>query len=181
MIHAGVLRNTRVRLLALAMTLAVVASVLVAPLSAAAQPNQFTNIPLEQQVNRGLTFQGTLDITEFVVQDGQLVALGTVTGELVNRAGRTVATITNQPVSLPVNVTQQGECEVLFLQLGPLELRLLGLNVNIDQITIEITADPAGGLLGQLLCALAGGPNGGLIDLQLVADLLNDLLGGLSA
>ncbi len=51
-----------------------------------------------------------------------------------------------------------GICTVLDLQLGPLDLNLLGLLVHLDRVHLRITADPEGGLLGGLLCGLAGGP-----------------------
>jgi hypothetical protein len=50
-----------------------------------------------------------------------------------------------------------GVCTFLDLPLGPLDLNLLGLMVHLDATELRITADPAGGLLGSLLCSLAGG------------------------
>src|SRR4051794_39572796 len=50
-----------------------------------------------------------------------------------------------------------GVCTVLDLPLGPLDLNLLCLMVHLDATQVRITADPAGGLLGSLLCSLAGG------------------------
>jgi hypothetical protein len=51
-------------------------------------------------------------------------------------------------------------CSVLSLELGPLELNLLGLEVALDDcsngpVTVDITAIQGGGLLGDLLCGLA--------------------------
>jgi hypothetical protein len=60
--------------------------------------------------------------------------------------------------------THQGTCQVLQLILGPLHLDLLGLNVDLygatirDPVTVTITALPGHGVLGDLLCSLAGGP-----------------------
>jgi len=51
----------------------------------------------------------------------------------------------------------QAVCTVLDLVLGPLDLNLLGLMVHLDQVHLTITADPTKGLLGSLLCGLAGG------------------------
>jgi hypothetical protein len=51
-----------------------------------------------------------------------------------------------------------GVCTVLDLVLGPLDLNLLGLMVHLNRTELRITADPNGGLLGSLLCSLAGGP-----------------------
>jgi hypothetical protein len=58
----------------------------------------------------------------------------------------------------------QGVCQVLRLVLGPLHLDLLGLNVDLfgqnrrSPVTVTITALPGHGVLGDLLCGLAGGP-----------------------
>jgi hypothetical protein len=60
---------------------------------------------------------------------------------------------------------------VLRLELGPLHLTLLGLEVDLNQVVLVITANPAGGLLGQLLCALAGGTL-----LQQIVNILNQIL-----
>lgn len=49
-------------------------------------------------------------------------------------------------------------CEILDLTLGPLDLNLLGLLVHLDQLRLHITADSDGGILGQLLCSVAGPP-----------------------
>lgn len=48
-------------------------------------------------------------------------------------------------------------CPVLDLTLGPLDLNLLGLMVHLDTVHLVITADSEGGVLGSLLCSLAGG------------------------
>jgi hypothetical protein len=48
-------------------------------------------------------------------------------------------------------------CPILDVVLGPLDLNLLGLMVHLDQVHLSITADPNGGVLGSLLCSLAGG------------------------
>ena len=57
---------------------------------------------------------------------------------------------------------QQQECLVLELILGPLDLRVLGLRVRLSRVHLTITGipstQPGGGLLGDLLCALAGPP-----------------------
>jgi hypothetical protein len=57
-------------------------------------------------------------------------------------------------------------CTVLDLTLGPLDLNLLGLIVHLsgaaptDPVHLLITADSNGGILGSLLCSLAGGGGG---------------------
>jgi hypothetical protein len=58
----------------------------------------------------------------------------------------------------------QGVCQVLRLVLGPLHLDLLGLNVELygenrrSPVVVTIDALPGHGILGDLLCPLAGGP-----------------------
>lgn len=61
------------------------------------------------------------------------------------------------------SVAGQGNaCDVLNLALGPIELNLLGLLVELDDcdggpVTVDITAEPGEGrLLGNLLCSLSG-------------------------
>lgn len=51
----------------------------------------------------------------------------------------------------------QEPCPILHLELGPLDLNLLGLRVQLNQVVLDITAIPGpGNLLGNLLCAIAG-------------------------
>jgi hypothetical protein len=66
----------------------------------------------------------------------------------------------------PVRVaTHEGSCQILDLILGPLHLDLLGLVVDLygrtkrDPVRVTITGEPGHGLLGDLLCSLAGGGN----------------------
>jgi hypothetical protein len=40
--------------------------------------------------------------------------------------------------------------------LGPLHLNLLGLIIDLNEVHLDITADSEGGLLGSLLCGVAG-------------------------
>jgi hypothetical protein len=68
--------------------------------------------------------------------------------------------------SAPVRVaSHQGTCRILNLILGPLHLDLLGLVVDLygqtmrDPVRVRITGEPGHGLLGDLLCSLAGGGN----------------------
>jgi hypothetical protein len=86
-----------------------------------------------------------------------LMARGTV--RMVFRATSSGETYTRtKSVVWRAQVLQQRRhiCQVLFLTLGPLDLSLLGLNVHLDRIVLRITANRRGGILGQLLCGLAG-------------------------
>ncbi|HEU4338141.1 MAG TPA: hypothetical protein VFR45_12560 [Nocardioides sp.] len=74
-------------------------------------------------------------------------------------------------------------CDILNLVLGPLDLNILGLRIQLNRVVLDITAVPgAGNLLGNLLCAVAGlldgTPLAGLLG-QLQA-LLNQILGALN-
>jgi AraC-like DNA-binding protein len=64
-------------------------------------------------------------------------------------------------------------CQILHLDLGPLSLDVLGLQINLSRIILDITAQAgAGNLLGNLLCAVANllnNPSG-------LARLLNSIL-----
>ncbi len=70
-------------------------------------------------------------------------------------------------------------CDILNLVLGPLDLDLLGLQVHLDRIVLNIVAQSgAGNLLGNLLCAVAGLLDGGLSGvLGRLTNLLNQILG----
>jgi hypothetical protein len=75
---------------------------------------------------------------------------------------------------------EQTGCPILDLQLGPLDLDLLGLRVQLSQIDLNITAEPGpGNLLGNLLCAVVSLLDG--VDLSgILGDLLQQLLDALT-
>ena len=53
-------------------------------------------------------------------------------------------------------LTANGTCQILHLVLGPLDLNLLGLQVHLNQVVLDITAQSGpGNLLGNLLCSVA--------------------------
>jgi len=149
-----------------------------APGAAAAQAdvtravNTFTNIPVTGSAATGQTFRGVVDIVNFRVIDGQLMAVGELSGRLRDAAGNVIATITDQVVRLPVRIGGASTCDILHLKLGPLDLDLLGLVIHLDRIVLDITAEAGpGNLLGNLLCAIAG-----LLDPPLLNGVLRDLL-----
>jgi hypothetical protein len=97
----------------------------------------------------------------------------------------------NQAVFIPLTNSDAlvaATCNVLSLAIGPVDLNLLGLRVELDDcangpVTLDITADPAGGLLGNLLCALANLLNSSGVQtavlslLRSIAALIGALLG----
>ena len=65
--------------------------------------------------------------------------------------------------------------------LGPLDLNLLGLEVHLKQVVLDVVAvSGAGNLLGNLLCAVAGLLDGVGV-LGQVSALLNQILAVLKA
>jgi hypothetical protein len=81
----------------------------------------------------------------------------------------------SQTVLLPV-ASVQGSCQILHLELGPIDLDLLGLIVHVDKIVLDITAQSGpGNLLGNLLCGLANALNGGA-SATTIANILNQIL-----
>lgn len=66
-------------------------------------------------------------------------------------------------VQVAPKLSQVGEiCQILDLTLGPLDLNVLGLMIHLDPIHLRITAERGGGILGDLLCGLAGGSPTGM-------------------
>jgi hypothetical protein len=132
------------------------------------------NIPLAGTTANNGTFAGTLDVRSLTVQNGALALVGVVNGVAKDAAGNVVKTITNAPVTIPL-ASANGTCKILHLELGPLDLNLLGLQVHLNRVVLDITAQSGPGkLLGNLLCSIANLLNGN--QLQQVADLLNGIL-----
>jgi len=138
----------------------------------------------------GARFAGTFTLQRFVNDNGTLVAVGTIAGSVTDPVTNNVVRTGLQTVAIPVTASQGTDpalaaitaaavCPILHLDLGPLTLNLLGLQVDLSRVVLDITAIPgAGNLLGNLLCAVAG-----LLDPASttgLAALLNQILGILS-
>ena len=143
---------------------------LLAPAAAKAAPGSQFSIPITGTSASGAVFSGAYTLTSFAVRDGQVVALGTISGVVTNATGVLGSVLTT--VALPVSVGAT-TCAILHLDLGPISLDLLGLQVDLSRVVLDITAQAgAGNLLGNLLCAVAGlldNPSG-------LARLLNQIL-----
>src|SRR5215207_6120142 len=114
-------------------------------------------IPVTGTTSKGGKFTGNFAISQFQVVNNQIVAVGTLTGTVQNAVGNVIGTVL-KTVQMLVTI-KAASCDILHLELGPL----------------DIDADPTGGLLGALLCAVAnlldvGGP---LAD---IVGLLNQIL-----
>jgi hypothetical protein len=162
------------RLPIVALALAVATAFTAAPASAA--PPTATGITQAVTGTAGSsTFAGTMTVIRFVNQNGQLTAVGTLTGTLTSATG-VVTNLVN--ATFTAAVTQaSASCTILDLTLGPLHLDLLGLVIDLNQVHLMITAEQGpGNLLGNLLCAVAH-----LLDSNgattAIANLLNQILG----
>jgi len=129
---------------------------------------------------------GTLSLTDLTYNAGQglWTGSGTTSGTLAGLPFSTPTTFSLQllPTSLvstaAVSTEQFGmACSVLNLRLSPISVNLLGLRVDTSDICLVVTAIQGGGLLGDLLCALAGGDTSVLSIIQsLLTDLLSNAL-----
>jgi hypothetical protein len=177
----------KLRLAALVMAFAVLGTFVLAPISAsAARPTtSIAAVPINTSgtfadASTG-SFVGTATITQFTNLNGQLGAVVTVAGQVLDAAGNLIGT-TSQTVTTPA--TASGSCQILDLTLGPLHLDLLGLVVDLNAVHLTITAQQGpGNLLGNLLCAVANLLNGGGLNvgnaLNQIVGLLNQILGAL--
>ncbi len=149
------------------------------------------------------TPQPIVSIVDIVVTSVEAGANGLVANADVTLdvLGRTITRTVEIPLELGGTPGAEGECDILNLALGPVHLDLLGLVVNLDDcaggpVTVDITAIEGGGLLGDLLCSVAGLLDSGadlgailegLTDDELallnggIRDVLNSILGELLA
>lgn len=87
--------------------------------------------------------------------------LNTLLTGLTNVLNNVLGQLTAPGALTGVGGTSPGACDILHLSLGPVNLDLLGLNVDLDNcsngpITVDITAQEGNGqLLGNLLCGLS--------------------------
>jgi hypothetical protein len=115
------------------------------------------------------TLNGAFEITEpfqireFEDEDGnvveRLVTSGYLTGTFTPDGGEPIDLGTHYVPDVPVGgVFNPDRCQILFLELGPVFLDVLGLVVEIpDPIVLDIYAERGPGkLLGNLLCAIVG-------------------------
>ena len=157
-------------------------------------------VPVEGVVEGG-TFVGTATITKLALDaSGNLVASGVVSG--TTTVGSVVTAITGQAFTTSALITEAsgdvvggistqalispndpGACDLLFLDLGPISLDLLGLSLDLSQVLLDLDAIPGGGnLLGNLLCTvvhLLDGPGAILAALENLLDLINAIIDAL--
>lgn len=131
-------------------------AVAVIPLSNGAMA-QDAGIPVEGELSDGGNFEGTISELGASTNEAGEVVVGGVLNGTATEAGGEATEITNQAFSERVSLQEGERCDILFLDLGPLFLDLLGLEVNLDPVVLDVDAVPgAGNLLGNLLCAVTG-------------------------
>jgi len=79
------------------------------------------------------------------------------------------------------DASANGDCPVLHLEIQPIHLNLLGLQVDTSAICLDITAQHNQGILGELLCGLSANQTLSQILTQLGSDVsdLNTVLTGI--
>jgi hypothetical protein len=162
----------------------------------ATHDSNFRNVRVHGHNNAGTRkFSGEMDVKRFITRNGDIMAIARITdGVLKDDSGNVVRRLQNPqrvrfPVKLPTGGNASGtstsaaaaaRCPILNLVLGPLDLDLLGLEIHLNRVVLDIVAQSGPGkLLGNLLCAVAG-----LLDgtpalsnvLGVVRDLLNAIL-----
>ena len=141
------------------------------------------------RTSNGDKVTGSFTPIKTVNRDGVLYMKGFLEGRIKDAGPDTrfsgvrlipVKKINGQSLTNGKVASSAAACDVLNLVLGPLDLNLLGLEINLQRVVLDIVAVPgAGNLLGNLLCAVAGlldgGPLAGL--LGQLQSLLNQILG----
>lgn len=201
------MRNLRLPIMAMATVAAVTVTTAAVPSSAAPQtraPSQAASSTvvsnrkgtLESRLfgsfgKRG-TVHGSFVPSRSFVRGGQAYVQGTLHATLRRANGHLVGRAVRHDLAVPVrghgahtkaNAAPQAAatCNVLTLNLGPLNLNLLGLKVHLNRVILNITAQSgSGNLLGNLLCAVAHlldntSPN--ILNVLRLSSLLNRIIG----
>ena len=128
--------------------------------------------------------RGTFEPRRFFVKHGDAYAFGTLTVQLTRTTGEVIGSVSKK-VTLPVKKASnpsrpaaRATCDILHLVLGPLDLDLLGLQIHLNWVVLDIVAvTGAGNLLGNLFCAVTGLLDGtGLLGQLRLANILNRIL-----
>jgi hypothetical protein len=145
------------------------------------------------KTSEGDKVTGAFTPTRFVQRDGALWAKGFLQGKIHHADGSVtkfsgikkmpVKKINGQSATDARTSGRAAACDILNLVLGPLDLNVLGLEVHLQRVVLDVVAVAgAGQLLGNLLCAVAGlldgTPLAGL--LGQLSTLLNQILAALN-
>jgi hypothetical protein len=143
-------------------------------------------LPVTGTVKAGGEFAGTFTVNRFAVENNNLVAIGFLSG-VITKGNKPVVTFMKGEVSLPVTLRSaaafesnarfgvtptQITCPILQIALGPHDVNLLGFQIALGAVSLEIGGEegtPLGGLVCSILRLLE--------NVTAVVDLLNSLLG----
>ena len=184
-------------------------ALLLPPAIAAADPPspKALVLPIAGAGAGGIRFTGTVAVQRFVQLNGELFAMGAVSGTVSGPSGA-IGTSLFLPVSFPVHVgdgltaraergsihpavfsapdagarlllVQASTCGVLHLDLGAVNLNLLGVAVTTTPVTIDINGDTAGPL-GNLVCTALATINNVVGLVNVLNSLLSVVTGGLT-
>jgi hypothetical protein len=160
----------KVRLMSLALTAVLVPALVLVPLGAKADAqtsrvkSNVKGAPAAGTLGPGGTFKGDVKINALMVQENGVFVVGTLSGTATSSTGAATP-FENQSFTAPLlsvqagpasgQAAEPGVCDILFLDLGPIFLNLLGLTVDLSEVILDIDAVPGeDNLLGNLLCAL---------------------------
>ena len=194
--------GTRALATLVALTMALVASVLIGGASGASAAsgtadrgvvakniNGKMTSTLVGKASDGSNVTGTFTPLKFVKTNGVSGVKGVIDGVVTHPNGSkerftalrtmTVKKINGQRLDTRAATANLAACDILNLVLGPLDLDILGLQVHLNRVVLDIVA-VAGA--GNLLCAVAGlldgGPLAGI--LTQLTNLLNQILDALN-
>ena len=156
----------KMRMITVAVLVALM-GMLLAPAQTSAKPKPSGPVPIP--VTGDGSFVGQFNLERLVpTADGAGIA---AVGDLLGAGGELVQADLIWPIDLAATdaanpptaegVAAAATCDILNLVLGPLDLNLLGLQVDLNQVILNIVPESgAGNLLGNLLCAVTNLPNG---------------------
>jgi hypothetical protein len=140
-------------------------------------------LPVTGTFAGGGQFSGVISINRFEQQDNNIVAIGFVTGVLT-RGSHALGTAVKGEATWPVTVSSapatrtasavapaQTSCPVLSVALGATDVNLLGFQVSLGAVTLDLGGE-SGTPLGDLVCQISAA----LDNVAKVVGLLNSLL-----
>lgn len=175
--------RSRFGLAAASLTAAVALSTGVATTAATAAPSPAAfqaispagTVSVEGTTSTG-DFVGELSDLTATVTDETVTLTGSITGTVTDTATGAITDVEDTFTATVDGLMTDASCDILTLDLGPLNLDALGLVVDLSAIDLDVTGETGpGNLLGNVLCAVTGifdrsGP------LTPVTNLLNRLL-----
>jgi hypothetical protein len=126
-------------------TAVLVCAVVLALLSGAALSAEegLGNIPVQGPVSHDGSFVGSLTIAAFTFgETRQLLLTGVLNGTVTDTTGAKTK-VQNQPFTAPATVTDSGRTtDVLLLDIEPIRLDSVGLQIKLAQIILDVDAIP---------------------------------------